>query len=76
MSSFRYGDGPLKVSIPTYQYEDYTNIMGSFVSRDDIPHSVEEFARPLGTFWTPNSIDHSSKERCHARKAYYDPISS
>jgi choline dehydrogenase-like flavoprotein len=76
MSCFRYGDGPLKVSIPTYQYEDYTNIMGSFVSRDDIPHSIEGFAKPLGTFWTPNSIDNSTKERCHARKAYYDPISS
>jgi choline dehydrogenase-like flavoprotein len=75
-SMLRYGNGPLKVSIPTYQYEDYTNIMGSFVSRDDIPHSVEGFAKPLGTFWTPNSIDNSTKERCHARKAYYDPISS
>jgi choline dehydrogenase-like flavoprotein len=72
----RYGNGPLKVSIPTYQYEDYTSIMSSFVSRDDIPHSVEGFAKPLGTFWTPNSIDNSTKERCHARKAYYDPISS
>jgi choline dehydrogenase-like flavoprotein len=76
MSCFRYGDGPLKVSIPTYQYEDYTNIMGSFVSRNDIPHSIEGFAKPLGTFWTPNSIDNSTKERCHARKAYYDPVSS
>jgi choline dehydrogenase-like flavoprotein len=75
-SMLRYGNGPLKVSIPTYQYEDYTSIMGSFVSRDDIPHSVEGFAKPLGTFWTPNSIDNSTKERCHARKAYYDPISS
>jgi choline dehydrogenase-like flavoprotein len=64
------------VSIPTYQYDDYTSIMGSFVSRNDIPHSVEGFAKPLGTFWTPNSIDNSTKERCHARKAYYDPISS
>jgi choline dehydrogenase-like flavoprotein len=50
--------------------------MGSFVSRDDIPHSIEGFAKPLGTFWTPNSIDNSTKERCHARKAYYDPVSS
>jgi choline dehydrogenase-like flavoprotein len=73
---FRYGNGPLKVSIPSYQYEDYTSIMSSFVARDDIPHSLEGFARPIGTFWTPNSIDNSTKERCHARKAYYDPISS
>lgn len=71
-----YGEGPLKVSIPSYQYEDYKPIMGSFVARDDIPHSVEGFARPLGSFWFPNSIDNSTKERCHARKAYYDPIAS
>lgn len=50
--------------------------MGSFVARDDIPHSAEGFVRPLGTFWTPNSIDNSTKERCHARKAYYDPVAS
>jgi choline dehydrogenase-like flavoprotein len=70
----RYGDGPLKVSIPSYQYEDYTSIMASFVERGDIPHSIEGFAKPLGTFWTPNSIDNSTKARCHARKAYYDPV--
>ncbi|KAH7067876.1 choline dehydrogenase [Paraphoma chrysanthemicola] len=69
-----YGTGPVKVSIPSYQYEDYTSIMGSFVMRKDIPHSTEGFARPIGTFWTPNSIDNSTKERCHARKAYYDPV--
>ncbi|KAF1832845.1 choline dehydrogenase [Decorospora gaudefroyi] len=69
-----YGSGPLKVSIPSYQYEDYTNIMGSFVSRTDIAHAQEGFARPIGTFWTPNSIDNSTKQRCHARRAYYDPV--
>ncbi|KAF1935737.1 choline dehydrogenase [Clathrospora elynae] len=69
-----YGDGPVKVSIPSYQYEDYKDIMASFVTRADIPHSLEGFARPIGTFWTPNSIDNTTKERCHARKAYYDPV--
>ncbi|KAI8931673.1 hypothetical protein NX059_011320 [Plenodomus lindquistii] len=69
-----YGDGPVKVSIPSYQYEDYTNIMGSFVARADIPHSNEGLARPIGTFWTPNSINNDTKERSHARKAYYDPV--
>ncbi|KAF2127822.1 GMC oxidoreductase [Dothidotthia symphoricarpi CBS 119687] len=68
-----YGDGPLKVSIPSYQYEDYKDIMGSFLA-ENISHSQEGFARPLGTFWTPNTIDNSTKERCHARVAYYDPV--
>ncbi|CAN9155263.1 unnamed protein product [Alternaria alternata] len=69
-----YGDGPVKVSIPSYQYEDYVDIMGSFVSRTDIPHSPEGLSRPIGTFWTPNSIDNSTKQRSHARRAYYDPV--
>jgi choline dehydrogenase-like flavoprotein len=66
----------VKVSIPSYQYEDYISIMGSFVARNDVPHSLEGFTRPIGTFWMPNSIDNSTKERCHARKAYYDPVSA
>ena len=48
--------------------------MGSFVSRTDIPHSPEGFSKPIGTFWTPNSIDNSTKQRSHARRAYYDPV--
>ncbi|KAF7445363.1 BetA Choline dehydrogenase [Pyrenophora tritici-repentis] len=69
-----YGNGPVKVSIPNYQYEDYVDIMGSFVSRIDIPHSSEGFSRPKGTFWTPNSIDNSTKQRSHSRRAYFDPV--
>ena len=68
-----YGNGPVKVSIPSFQYDDYKNIMGSFLA-EDLPHTVEGFSRPLGTFWTPNTIDNSTKERCHARFAYYDPV--
>ncbi|KAF3052318.1 hypothetical protein E8E11_007473 [Didymella keratinophila] len=68
-----YGNGPVKVSIPSFQYDDYKNIMGSFLARD-IPHTTEGFSRPLRTFWTPNIIDASTKERCHARFAYYDPV--
>lgn len=48
--------------------------MGSFVFRTDIPHSSEGLSRPIGTFWTPNSIDNSTKQRSHARRAYYDPV--
>ncbi|KAL1599097.1 hypothetical protein SLS59_006549 [Nothophoma quercina] len=68
-----YGNGPVKASIPSFQYDDYKNIMGSFLA-EDLPHTVEGFSRPLGTFWTPNTIDNSTKERCHARFAYYDPV--
>lgn len=57
-------------------FEDYADIVGSYVARDDIPHSKEGFSKPIGIFWTPNSIDNTTKERCHARKAYYDPVIS
>lgn len=62
------------MSIPSYQYEDYNSIMSSFVNRKDTQHSKEGFARPIGTFWTPNSINNVTKERSHARKAYYDAV--
>ncbi len=68
-----YRDGPVKVSIPSFQYDDYKNIMGSFLA-SDLPNTIEGSSRPLGTFWTPNTIDNSTKERCHARFAYYDPV--
>ena len=68
-----YGNGPVKVSVPSFQCDDYKNIMGSFLA-EDIPQTAEGFSRPLGTFWTPNTIDASTKERCHARFAYYDPV--
>ncbi|XPS78424.1 hypothetical protein M3J07_010441 [Ascochyta lentis] len=68
-----YGNGPVRVSIPSFQYDDYKEIMGSFLA-EDLPHTIEGFSRPLGTFWTPNTIDNSTKERCHARFAYYDPV--
>lgn len=48
--------------------------MAAFVNRSDIQHSREGFARPIGTFWSPNSINNDTKERTHARKAYYDPV--
>ncbi|KAF2272790.1 choline dehydrogenase-like protein, partial [Westerdykella ornata] len=68
-----YGDGPLKLSIPSFQYQDYKPIWGSWLA-EDIPHPVEGYASPIGTFWTPNTIDNSTQERCHARRAYYDPV--
>ncbi|KAF2635099.1 choline dehydrogenase [Massarina eburnea CBS 473.64] len=69
-----YGDGPLKVSISNYQYDDYKDIYQSFLSRKDLPHVQEGFSRPIGTFWTPNSVDNSTKERSYARTAYYEPV--
>ncbi|KAF1960226.1 choline dehydrogenase [Byssothecium circinans] len=69
-----YGDGPLKVSISSFQYEDYKDVYGSFLNRNDVPHVQEGFSRPIGISWTPNSVDNSTKQRSYARTAYYEPV--
>jgi choline dehydrogenase-like flavoprotein len=68
-----YGDGPLHVSIPSFQYEDYKNTFGAFLA-EKMPHPREGYASPIGPFWAPTTIDNTTKERHHARKAYYDPV--
>lgn len=70
-----YGDGPLKVSIPDYQFPDMKTIYHSW---DDvnIPHPKEGFNEPVGVYWSPNSINKKTATRSTSRTAYYDPIVS
>jgi choline dehydrogenase-like flavoprotein len=70
-----YGNGPLKVSIPDYQFPDMKAIYHSW-DDVDIPHPQEGFAEPVGHYWSPNSIDKTTAMRSTARTAYYDPIVS
>lgn len=70
-----YGNGPLKVSIPDYQFPDMKSIYHSW-DNVDIPHPREGFAQPVGVYWSPNSINKSSATRSTSRSAYYDPIVS
>lgn len=70
-----YGNGPVQVSIPTYQYPDYKTIFDSW--RDEgIPLPKEGFASPLGAFWTPNTINSATASRSDARITYYNPVQS
>ncbi|KAJ4295036.1 hypothetical protein N0V90_007044 [Kalmusia sp. IMI 367209] len=70
-----YGNGPLKVSIPDWQFPDMKNIFGSW-RNVDIPHPKEGFADPVGVYWSPNSINKDTATRSTSRSAYYDPIVS
>ncbi|CBX96382.1 similar to choline dehydrogenase [Plenodomus lingam JN3] len=70
-----YGNGPLKVSIPDYQFPDMKEIYHSWDDAD-IPHPREGFAQPVGVYWSPNSINKASATRSTSRSAYYDPITS
>jgi choline dehydrogenase-like flavoprotein len=72
-SAYGSNDGPLKVSIPSYQYPDYKDIFDSW-REEDIPLPKEGFASPIGAFWTPNSIDNATASRSDARVTYYEPV--
>lgn len=68
-----YGDGPVKVSIPDWQFPDMKKIFASW-NKVDIPHPKEGFSDPVGVFWSPNSINKATATRTTSRSAYYDPI--
>lgn len=70
-----YGNGPLKVSIPDYQFPDMKTMFHSW-DNVSIPHPKEGFADPIGVFWTANSINKATATRSTSRSAYYDPIVS
>jgi choline dehydrogenase-like flavoprotein len=68
-----YGNGPLKVSIPDYQFPDMKTLYHSW-DGVDIPHPQEGFSKPVGHYWSPNLINKATTMRSTSRTAYYDPI--
>jgi choline dehydrogenase-like flavoprotein len=70
-----YGNGPLKVSIPDYQFPDMKTIFHSW-DKVDIPHPKEGFNEPVGVYWSPKSINKKTATRSTSRSAYFDPIVS
>lgn len=68
-----YGTGPVKASIPDYQFPDMKTIYDSW-NGVNIPHPKEGFNAPVGVYWSPNSIDKKTATRSTSRSAYYDPI--
>ncbi|OAG11528.1 FAD/NAD(P)-binding domain-containing protein [Paraphaeosphaeria sporulosa] len=70
-----YGIGPVKVSIPDWQFPDMKKLFASWNSVD-IPHPREGFVDPVGVYWSPNSINKDTATRTTLRSAYYDRIAS
>lgn len=70
-----YGNGPLNVSIPDYQFPDMKTIYHAW-DHVDIPHPEEGFAEPVGHYWSPNSVNRATAMRSTSRTAYYDPVVS
>lgn len=70
-----YGNGPLKVSIPDYQFPDMRTLFHAW-DNVSIPHPKEGFADPVGVYWSPNSVNKVTATRSTSRSAYFDPIVS
>ncbi|CZR58689.1 related to choline dehydrogenase [Phialocephala subalpina] len=70
-----YGNGPVQVTIPSFQDPDIKNIFDAFKA-ENISNPQEGYADPIGVFWGPNDIDNATATRCHARVAFYDPVQS
>lgn len=57
-----YGNGPLSVSNPNYQFPDMKTIYQSW-NDVDIPYPRKGFVDPVGAYWTPNSIEKATATR-------------
>ncbi|KAF2655613.1 GMC oxidoreductase [Lophiostoma macrostomum CBS 122681] len=70
-----YGDGPVQVTISSYQFPDMKTIFDAWKA-EGVPMPKEGFANAIGAYWSPNSVDNKTATRSHARKVYYDSIAS
>jgi choline dehydrogenase-like flavoprotein len=68
-----YGNGPVQVTIPSYEYPDITTFLYSYRSAN-VTMPEEGFVNPLGAYWVPNDINNKTATRAHARISYYDPV--
>ncbi|ORY09131.1 choline dehydrogenase-like protein [Clohesyomyces aquaticus] len=68
-----YGHGPLRVSIPDYQFPDMKPMFDSWCL-EPIPQVKEGFKNPVGLYWSPNSVNKATATRTTSRSAYYDTI--
>lgn len=70
-----YDHGPVRVSIPDFQYPDQAAFWDTWENIPNVPkpRDPNQGSGP-GAFWAPSTIDGRHKTRETARKAYYDPI--
>ncbi|ORX99288.1 hypothetical protein BCR34DRAFT_640042 [Clohesyomyces aquaticus] len=68
-----YGNGPIQVSIPSFQFPDYKTIFAAWKA-ENVSMPKEGFNSPVGAFWAGNTIENNTATRSHARKSYYEPI--
>jgi choline dehydrogenase-like flavoprotein len=70
-----YGNGPVQISIPSFQYPDMKPIFDAW-RVENISFPREGFAAPVGAYWMPNDIDNATATRSNAHVTYYVPVQS
>jgi choline dehydrogenase-like flavoprotein len=72
-----YGQGPVSVTIPEFQYPDMAPMRDAWKRVDGVTEGrdIGEGAGP-GLYWAPLTIDAKNRTRETARSAYYDPVMS
>ncbi|KAK3935485.1 putative GMC oxidoreductase [Diplogelasinospora grovesii] len=70
-----YGDGPLHVTIPNFQYPDMAAFWDTIRQEGDVPMPADAGNGP-GAYWNPSTIDARDMTRATARSAYYDPVNA
>ena len=70
-----YGNGPLHVTIPDFEYPDVKPFQEAWVNDGTVPvPPTGDYGVGPGFFWLPSSIDKRDGTRSTSRKAYYDPV--
>jgi choline dehydrogenase-like flavoprotein len=68
-----YGNGPVQISIPSFQFQDLKTIFGAWY-HENVSFPQEGIETGLGVFWQPNDIDNKTATRSSAYVAYYVPV--
>lgn len=70
-----YGNGPLHLHIPNFQYPDVATFWNAFQSEPNlVTGRGSNLGATTGAFWNPTNIDARDMTRSTARKAYYDTV--
>ncbi|KAH7112096.1 hypothetical protein B0J11DRAFT_619700 [Dendryphion nanum] len=71
-----YGDGPLKIGIPDFQYPDIKDYFAAFKGAGAHMALDGNNGEAYGASWYPTTFNPLTGERSHARNSYHDPITS
>jgi choline dehydrogenase-like flavoprotein len=73
-----YGNGPLHLHIPNFQYPDVATFWDAFRNEPgiEVTGGGSNLGATTGAYWNPSNIDARDMTRSTARKAYYDTVNA